>query len=77
MGQLESLRQSLTDMTFEEKLEKIRQIREERRNFAPSPAKEKKVRAAKANNMAALAKALAGLSAEELEQLLGEDAADE
>jgi len=60
-------------MSYAEQLDLIRNIRKERRSFAPAPAKVKKASAAKANNMAAMVKALSGLSPEELQLLLGEE----
>lgn len=69
---LEDLRRDIRSMTFEEQLEKIRQIREERRSFAPaSPAKVKRAAAAKATALTGLMKKLQGLSPEQIQALLG------
>lgn len=70
MGRIEDLRKSLSDMTPDEKLARIRQIRTERR-IVRNPSREKQVRKAKTTLLDKVAKQLKGLSQEQIRELLG------
>lgn len=69
MGTIEQLRRNLLDMTTEEKLERIREIRGERRiNRNPTKAKADKKK--KVSTISKLTKALQGLTPEQIAELL-------
>jgi len=70
VGRIEDLRKNLLDMSHEEKLARIRQIRAERK-IIRSPVREKKMHKAKVGLIDKVRKQLSGLSKEEIKALLG------
>lgn len=70
MGRLEDLRLSYSKMSPKQQLQRIREIRAERK-INRNPRKEKKARADKKSDAQKLAKQLAKLSPEQLRSLLG------
>jgi hypothetical protein len=69
MGRLSDLRLSLGSMSNEQKLQRIREIRQERK-INRNPVKEKKARQAKKVDLSKIAKALEGMSEDEIRRLL-------
>ena len=68
MGKIEELRTSILSMTPEERLERVKQIRLDRRVYK-NPEKEKKARKQKAASKDKLVASLKGMTLEQLKEL--------